>query len=186
VRTHPSAGPQRAFTLLELMVVLVIIGVIVSFAMFSISGRSLADTLDNEARKVHQLLQLAQEEAELQGLFVGFRPTATQWQWVGVGGDGQWQPYAESGPLRARAVTEPVRMELIIDGRPVPPAIVEVDADASLEPLGLFVASGEATPMVIDLYAEATDLAYRIEVNGLGQIERRRIERDQVGRVARR
>lgn len=177
-----SQRHAQGFTLLEIMVVVVVIGVIITFALFSVGNRNVADRLDNEAQRLHRLLQLAQEEAELQGLFIGFRPTDTQWQWVAIGGDGRWMTYAERGALRTRTITEPIEMRLRIEGRVMPPAAHLEDPEASMEPLGLFLSSGEVTPMVIDLFAGDVDLAYRIEVDVLGRVRRQQIPRDEVGR----
>lgn len=178
---HRPGRRARGFTLLEIMVVVLIIGVMITFAMFSISGRNVADRLDNEAQKLHRMLALAQEEAELQGLFIGFRPTETQWQWVAIGGDGRWVPYAENGVFRPQAIPQPIEIRLRIEGRAMPPAAQLEDPTASMEPLGLFLSSGEVTPMVIDLFAGDLDLAYRVEVDVLGRIKRAQIPRDEVG-----
>lgn len=172
-RSRPSRS--RGFTLLEVMVVVLIIGILINFAVLSVGDRSLADTLDNESRRVERLLVLAQEEAELQGLLVGLRLTEDQLQWVGLGGDNRWMPYAESGALRSRPLTPPVAIALSIEGRRVPPAQTLEDAEVSMEPQGLFLSSGEATPMVLDLSAPPLDTIYRIEVDALGRVQRQQI-----------
>ncbi len=171
-----ATGRHRGFTLLEVLVVVLIIGVIINFAVLSVGDRVQADTLDNESRRLARLMTLAQEEAELQGLLIGFRHTARDIQWLALGGDGQWQPYTESGPLRNRPLTEPVTLALRVEGRVMPPAAETLKPDAPLEPQGLFLSSGEATPMVIDLRVPGLDMGYRIEVDALGRVLRSRVD----------
>ncbi|ULQ46250.1 type II secretion system minor pseudopilin GspH [Flagellatimonas centrodinii] len=169
---------QRGFTLLEILVVVLIIGVIINFAVLSVGDRAQGDTLDNESRRLERLMVLAQEEAELQGLLIGFRHTDRAIQWVMLSGDGRWMPYVESGPLRSRPITEPVEMTLRVEGRVMPPAQSDLKPDASMDPQGLFLSSGEATPMVIDLSVPGLDAVYRIEVDALGRVQRRRADDD--------
>jgi len=53
----------KGFTLLELLVVIVLLGIVTSFAMLSLNLTGLESELDKEARKIHALIQLAKEEA---------------------------------------------------------------------------------------------------------------------------
>ena len=58
-RRHPAAG----FTLLELMVVLVLIGIILTFAVLSLRGDKLAEEMERESRRLATLVSLANDEA---------------------------------------------------------------------------------------------------------------------------
>lgn len=169
---------SRGFTLLEIMVVVLIIGILINFAVLSVGDRALADTLDDESRRVERLLVLAQEEAELQGLIIGLRITEDQLQWVGLTGNNRWMPYAESGALRIRPLTPPVELALNVEGRQVPPAQTLEDPEASMEPQALFLSSGEVTPLVLDVTAPPLDTIYRIEVDALGRVQRQQLRDD--------
>ena len=129
-----SVGSQRGFTLLEILVVVVIVGVLVTFATLSVGGRSLDDRLEFEARRLEKTFQLALEEAEIKGLLIGFRYTPDRYEFVGLNAEGKWAAYAESGPFRARALTRPFEILLSVEGRPVPPAQDPKDEESEPEP----------------------------------------------------
>src|SRR3990172_1677903 len=57
--------PQRGFTLLELLVVLFIIGITLSFAMLSVGDRTKEHSVQQEAQRLAARLALAGQEAIL-------------------------------------------------------------------------------------------------------------------------
>ena len=71
---NPKLSRTAGFTLLELLVVVLLIGIIANFAVLSMSGRALTDKLSVEAQRLNQLVQLAAEEAQVKGLNLGLLP----------------------------------------------------------------------------------------------------------------
>lgn len=61
-----GGAAHRGFTLLEMLVVLILIGIIMGLAVLSFGGTGTRDRLDEEARRLMQLIGLAREEAILQ------------------------------------------------------------------------------------------------------------------------
>lgn len=57
---------DRGFTLLELLVVIVLLGVVSSFAVLSLNITGLETELKEETKKIHALINLAKEEAIIQ------------------------------------------------------------------------------------------------------------------------
>ena len=71
----------RGFTLIEMLIVIVIIGVIVSMATLSVNMLGRDSQVEDQTRRFWAVLQQAREEAELQsinvGVFVSDRRTST-------------------------------------------------------------------------------------------------------------
>lgn len=168
---------HRGFTLLELLVVAVIIGIIASFAVLSIGRRALDDRLETEAHRLQELFSLAADEAVLQGAEIGFIQTPAGYQFLGLNRDGKWQPLEDAGALRARAVEEPFYLQLHVDGRAVPPPREAVDHDTreEIKPQVLLLSSGEATPFTLEIRARDYGPHYTLEGDLLGRtkLERR-------------
>ncbi|NGY06311.1 prepilin-type N-terminal cleavage/methylation domain-containing protein [Solimonas terrae] len=201
------AGSQRGFTLIEVMVVVFIIGIIVTFASLSISGRVLSDRVETEAQRLQALFAMAGEDAEMHGMEIGFIHTDGGYAFVTTSPEGRWAPIT-TGPLRPRELKAPITMELRVEGRSVPPtplaelvaagkaALKEAEAAKSadkkddgdrgkdqrddgkkdddkdqiaLKPQAMFLSSGEATALSVDVSAPGVASVYRLEVDNLGR-----------------
>lgn len=163
----PARRRAAGFTLLELMVVLLIIGVMTSFAVLSIGGRTLSDRLDNEAARLQQLFVLAQDEALFNRTELGFFSDEERYGFLTPDGEGGWQPHTRSGPLRIRDYSEPFVGVLFVEGQAAAPPDPE-----ELEPSVLILSSGDMTPFRLEIRApEGLDPAI-IRGDALGRIER--------------
>ena len=117
---HHPARNQRAFTLIEILVVLVIVGILTAVAFLSFGILADNDNLDREARRLSSLIQLVTDEATTQGRdfglefmsggyrFVEYDPLLDQWFEV-IGDDF----------LRQRQMDEGVEFELFLEERRV-------------------------------------------------------------------
>ena len=138
-----STARAAGFTLLELMVVILIIGIIVSFASLSI-GQNTSRIVQDEVERLHGLIQLASEESVLQGRELALEFDREKYQFLELGGEG-WQPIETDKMLRARELPETIELELQLEG-------VEVSfEDKKNLPRIFILSSGELTPFNLTL-----------------------------------
>ena len=109
---------SRGFTLLELMVVIVIVGIMFSFLALSIRSSSPEEAIKKESQRLHHLIQLALEEAVLRGeeYAVLFKPNS--YQFVHLTDHG-WQPIENDRLLRLRELPLDIAIELEVEKKPI-------------------------------------------------------------------
>ncbi len=169
-----TTAPQAGFTLIEIIVVVLIIGVIVSFAVLSVADRAQDDRLDNEARRLTELLRLASDEAVLLGVELGLRSDGRSYEFVMIGEEGTWTLYETTGPLRRRAL--PDGMDLKVETEEFSaPATEEND----LVPSVLFLSSGELSPFSILVSATGATKVYEIKGDLTGKLEMQPVQADR-------
>jgi general secretion pathway protein H len=161
--------PHNGFTLLELLVVLIIVGVIVGGAMISIGDPGI-DKIREENQRLMALIQLSQEEAILQSRDSGigfwqdgyafFQPTNA----VDENGNAIWEQL-EDDILRQRALPGGMRLQLTLEGIEVVMNAVAVD-----RPQVPILSSGEIPPFQVMLTYEK-DLKIGFGVDSLGNME---------------
>lgn len=173
-----SRSALRGFTLVEILVVVLIIGIMLTFASLSMGNRASVERLETEARRMEQLFRLALEDAEVKGYEVGFRLTDQRYEFLAIDDKRHWVPVAD-GPLRARTLMLPISYALRIEDRPVPPARETMEKKQPIEPQILLMSSGEATPFSLELAAPGVKINYRIEADALGRIKRSTVEQDR-------
>lgn len=169
------------FTLLEILAVIVIIGITVSFASLSLSSRAVDERLSSEADRLLALLKLAADEAVVQGEEIGMLLASDGYAFYHLE-DNKWVAYAE-GPLRERNLPQGTRLFLASDESetiqlPAPKA-EDRNTDPkkkSAEPQILMLSSGELTPFVLELRADHLPVYYRAEGKITGQIDMERLE----------
>lgn len=143
-------GLQKGFTLLELLVVLVIIGIVVTFATLAI-GNSIEQQISDEARRFIALTETASNEAMLQGRELGLRFDEEGYQFMFLAllddGSRQWQELQHDLLLRARGFPPEISARLILEDRPQ-----TVDGqNHENRPQILLLSSGERTPFRLQL-----------------------------------
>jgi general secretion pathway protein H len=160
------AAGQRGFTLLEVMVVLVIVSVILTFVTLTAGGDQRAEQLQRETRRLAALLEMASEEAVLSSQQLAVRFSEEGYEFLVLQG-GKWLPLSEDPVLRPRTLPEGIELDLELEDNP-PPSLVSEDSDL---PQVFLLSSGEMTPFVVTLSAPESEQRFLVKANLLGQLE---------------
>ncbi len=139
---------HNGFTLLELLVVLVIIGILLTMASLSVGGGSEQRQLREEAKRITALLALAADEAILknQELLLAIEPDG--YAFLTQDEKGKWIPVDSTGSLRPRELPEGVSLSVAVEE----PLATAKKADEE-EPGQIWIlSSGEMTPFTLTLH----------------------------------
>jgi general secretion pathway protein H len=118
--TTTCTSRSRGFTLIEIMIVVVIIGVISTAVLLSVNLTGRDRDLEKESDRLLSLVNYAREQAELQTREYGvvFRDDGYQFLTYDVR-RGRWREVYEDDILRLRKLPDGLDFKLIVDARPV-------------------------------------------------------------------
>jgi general secretion pathway protein H len=194
-RSQPQkrAGFEAGFTLIEIMVVIVIIGILATFVSLSIGNRTNDDRLQSESKRMQQLIAFAAEQAQIQGIEIGLRTTTEGFEFLSMDNNGLWQS-VQDGTLRPRQIAQPFYLELTVEGQKVKPVEVDHDEERRLKedddkkkdkddgelnldskpknrpkPQVFLLSSGDATAFQLDLKLKNYASYYRLDCDVLSR-----------------
>jgi general secretion pathway protein H len=160
---------SRGFTLMELLVVLVIIGVMVGFASIAFRDNR-ADELKREAQRLTAVLTLLGEEAAVKSRVIGARFDASGYRFYLQNKDGAWTPIENDREFAERRLPEPVNLTLLVDAAAA--SGDDKDGDAGDRPNAYFFPSGEVyPPFELTLSHPELETQHRIDVRMDGKVE---------------
>jgi general secretion pathway protein H len=148
------------FTLLELLVVLVIVGITLSFAVLSLGLRSDKDIVSEESRRIAALMQLASEEAVVQGRELAMQFDGSDYRFLILDDKNKWQAIEADEVLRERSLPDGLQAELVVEG-------IGKSRASSSGRLVYFYSSGEVSPFQFSL--QDSQRKYLFYVNGDAQ-----------------
>jgi general secretion pathway protein H len=163
---------SRGFTLLELLVVLVMIGIILGVAVLSIGDGGRGDRIRQEGRRVATLFNLLSQEAVLNSTEYGVLLKPDGYSFLRFVDD-NWQPVDGDSLLVERSLPQDMEVTLYMDKVSVslePPAL-GIGDEKKLKPQLIFYSSAERTPFELELsYRDPPELRQRIEGPLLGDV----------------
>ena len=157
----------RGFTLLEIMVVLVLVGIITSFALLSVGGGP-RERLAEEARRLAALVELHQQETILSGELRGIQFSRAGYALLSLNEKGEWQPPVAADTLIRHELPEDIALSLWVEDQ-----AVDLKTTGKL-PQVVLLNSGEITEFVA-VFGLADDRSpdaprYRVAGDALGRL----------------
>jgi len=187
ISTSPSymrtRSTQLGFTLIELLVVVVVIGIIVSIGLLSLGVLGDDRQLRREAYRVGSLLEVAQDEAVMQGREFGVEIMLNSYRFVEFDPyQRRWAELATEDVFRARQLPEGFEFDLLLEDKSI---LLEVDAedlsepdedkraeaDNDFAPHILIFSSGDSTPFQLRILDRARDFTVILTGDLVGNIE---------------
>lgn len=175
---------KRGFTLIELLVVIVILGISVALLLPNMGSLRDDRDLERAAQRLAALLELASEEAGMQGRELGIRFGRDNYAFVDLDPDtGAWIALSGDDMLYPRTLPEDSDFELLLEERQIlleSEAIPAADDDKDDDELTIDVgpaphvallSSGETTPFTLYLRQDFSRTSIVIEGDALGGIE---------------
>ena len=157
---------SKGFTLLEILAVMVIIGIMLTFVTLSTGSDQRAEQMEREAQRLAALLQLASEEAVMRSEQLALRVGETGYEFMIMEND-QWTALADDRPLRPRELPAGIELRLELQENQPP----ELIAEDSEQPQVFILSSGEMTPFLLIMSAPETEQRYIIKGSLLGRLE---------------
>jgi general secretion pathway protein H len=173
----------RGFTLIEILVVVIIIATISSIALLSLNLIGDDRELDTERKRLATLLEVAQDEAVMQGREFGVEILRTGYRFVEFDPlTSQWSEILYDDLYRLRKLPDGMELELYVEDKRImldaDPKVFEPpkDDEISMEvdnymPHLLVFSSGEMTAYEIRLRRDANDQELVMRGDILGDIE---------------
>jgi general secretion pathway protein H len=168
-------APQRSsgFTLLEVLVVVVIIGIITTMAMVSTRVLGGDHEMDQEAKRLVAVLAQARDDAMLEGRDVGLRVDSRGYDFMLYDGRvEQWDLASDDPLLRERTLPDGLEASLRLESRSVRlPVRMPPTERERPQPQVVLMASGDLVPFEVRLERAGTREVRAVVGNADGKLE---------------
>ncbi len=155
------------FTLLEVMVVLLIIGIIIGFATLSIDTRK--DDVAREAERFAALVNLCREEAVLKGREYAVEIHPAGYTFLKTE-QGKWEEMEGDDIFRPRSLLEGITLKLYIEGESVVFKESYSGEEDEIPPRLFFLSSGEMTQFEAVFQDRYSDISFSVTGDFLNDV----------------
>lgn len=177
-----TAGHNGGFTLLEVLMVVLLVGVISGIAMLSLSPGGAERKLQDESDRLVTLLQQASDEAVMQNQEYGLKITDSGYLFLCLDEVKQrWNPCKNNQSFREHDMPEGLAIHVLREGRLTLPVSAENSDDSAEErqkgprinPDIFLLSSGEASPASLEIQvSDKPDIKQEIRIDELGRVHR--------------
>lgn len=156
------------FTLLEILVVVVILGIIISVATLSSGVLGRDRQVEDQTRRFWAVLQQAREESELQGLDTGVFVSAQGYEFLHfIPRLSHWIPIENDKLFAPRQLPEGLRYRMWLESREIilkPDAVdrQEKDAEKKWPPQIMVLSSGDIMPFELRIERDGAEALWRV------------------------
>jgi general secretion pathway protein H len=161
---HRGFG-QSGFTLIEVITVVIVIGVIISFITLS-TGQHADRVVEDEAKRLQALMVLAREDAVLRPVNFALEISKHGYRFVVPGENpGEWAAREGDAVFREREFPEVIRVSLEVDSE-------EVSLENKENPAHiLFLSTGEVQPIfTLQLKSTEDDTLFSLYGDGVAKV----------------
>lgn len=183
-RHRRSGKSGDGFTLIEVLVIVIIIGIVSAAVLLSFGVLGDDRAMQQQARRFASLVDLAADESLMQGRDYGVEFTRSGYRFLEYEAlSGQWQEIIGDEIFRPRQLDEGLDLELVLEDRSI--SLVERFAEAATDVEGgddeqladdfaphvLIMSSGEVTPFNLYILRPADRSELHVEMSVTGEIE---------------
>lgn len=165
-RTRSFPVHSRGFTLLEILVVVVIVGILVSVATVAVGVLGRDREVEEQARRLWAVMTQGREEAELQGRDIGLFIEDSGYEFMMFDPkQAGWVAVEDDGLLTRRELPPGLRMRLWLEAREVvlkSPRRPTLEEQKKRLPQIIMVASGEIVPFELEIAREGSDVRWQV------------------------
>ena len=182
-----SARPCRrsGFTLIEVLVVVMIIAIISAVSVLALGNLGDDRALQNEARRMTALIEMASDEAMLQGRDFGLEVSQRSYRFV------EYDPFTEhwfevigDDLMRPRTLAEDTEFDLFLEDKRIALKLEAAETERSDDDDGddkdltddylphvLVLSSGDITPFVLEIYRSTDRASVQLSASPAGELK---------------